>query len=334
MNIGVLGGGAWGTALASVMAQDGDQVTLWARDEETVQSINAHHRNDRHLPGIALPLSIAATSAIEQALDAKIVLCVIPTQSLGAVLPEIARSLSSDATLILCSKGIDCQTGLLPHQLAVRHIESQRVAALSGPSFAHDVANGLPTAVSLAAHDLAAAQQLCAALARPGFRIYASDDLLGVELGGALKNVLALAVGIARGLKLGASAEAALIARGFAEMQRLAFALGARPETLAGLSGLGDLVLTCSSTQSRNFTYGVALGEGSDVTTLKLAEGVHTAAMALQLAQRSGVDTPIVETVCAVLDTTLTAREAVAQLLARPLKAEELMAADRSGETS
>ncbi len=322
MSVSVLGGGAWGTALAAMAARNDANVVLWARNEKTVADINEARKNSTYLGEVDLPPGIKATSSLEKAIDGKIILCVIPTQSLGKVLPLIGKYLAKDGCLILCCKGIDRNTGKLPHDLAASFLSQHQIAALSGPSFAHDVATGLPTAVSLAADDLELARKLSIELSTPTFRIYATNDITGVEAGGALKNVLALAVGVARGLKLGASAEAALIARGFAELQRLAMALGARRETLSGLSGLGDLVLTCSSPQSRNFSYGTALATGKNLEHLPLAEGVHTAEMARQLARQHSVDAPIVETVCALLEKKLTAHDAVAQLLARPLREE------------
>ena len=305
-----------------MVARKKENVVLWARNEETAAEINERRKNSHYLGDIELPSGIEATVDMGHALGAENVLCVIPTQSLGDILPLIQLHLHGNSNLILCSKGIDRRTGKLPHELAADFISQEQISALSGPSFAHDVATGLPTAVCLAAPELEHAKLLSNELSTPFFRIYATDDLVGVESGGALKNVLAIAVGVARGLKLGASAEAALIARGFAELQRLAMALGARQETLSGLSGLGDLVLTCSSPQSRNFAYGTKLADGKNFENLPLAEGVHTAEMARQLAKRHSLDAPIVETVCALLEKKLTARDAVAQLLARPLREE------------
>lgn len=324
MNVSVLGGGAWGTALASMLAHHraDEEIILWARDADTVAQINNRHRNGRYLGDITLPGNLRATTALDAAGESDIVLAVIPTQSLSGTLPDIQTALRGDATLVLCAKGIDRVSGDFPREIAGRYLERERVAALSGPSFARDVARGLPTAVSLAADGLARARKLAETLSSPRFRIYASDDLAGVEAGGALKNVLALAVGVARGLELGASAEAALIARGFAEMTRLAIALGGRMETLSGLSGLGDLVLTCSSPQSRNFAYGMALARGDDLASMKLAEGVHTASMSLERAQSHDIDVPIIAAVCAVLAGEQSPLEAVTALLTRPLKSE------------
>lgn len=324
MTVSVLGGGAWGTALASMLAthRPENDIILWARDDETVSAINRDRRNPRYLGPIELPENIRATEMLGEGCDAKIVLAVIPTQSLSGLLPDICQVLDDDAALVLCAKGIDRKSSKFPHEIAAEHLSKDQIAALSGPSFASDVAQGLPTAVSLAAHDLTGAKRLASDLSSPAFRIYSSDDLAGVEAGGALKNVLALAVGVVRGLELGASAEAALIARGFAEMTRLSIALGGRAETVAGLSGLGDLVLTCSSPQSRNFAYGVALAKREDLTNRPLAEGVHTASMALELARRHALEVPIIETVCAVLDGSCEPEDAARSLLSRPLKSE------------
>lgn len=324
MRISVLGSGAWGTALATMLAGDPDtqDITIWGRDKSAIRSINQDHLNSRYLGNIPLSPKLIATNDLQLACKAEIILAVTPAQSFSALARTI-RPLASPATyLVLCAKGIDQETGKLLHDLAAEHFSASHVAALSGPSFAVDVARGRPTAVVLAATTLNIANQLASALARPRFRIYSSDDLIGVEIGGALKNVLALAVGIARGLDLGASAEAALIARGFAELNRVALALGASRETLAGLSGLGDLVLTCSSPQSRNFSYGMALARGEDLTTRPLAEGVHSAAMALRLAQTHAIEVPIIESVVRVLSQDVSPTEAVALLLARPLKGE------------
>ena len=322
MSLAVLGSGAWGTALATMLASDGTTVQLWGRDAQVIEAINRDHRNAAYLGDIALSENIVATVDLEQACSADIVLCVTPAQSFGQSAPKIKPLLLSGASVVLCAKGIDHVSGQMLHQLAAEAIGHESVAALSGPSFASDVAKGLPTAVSLAATSMDKATELAAKLSRPRFRIYATDDLVGVEIGGALKNVLALAVGIARGLQFGASAEAALIARGFAELSRVARAQGARSDTLVGLSGLGDLVLSCSSPQSRNFSYGIALAKGEDLTNRPLAEGVHTADMALKLAQQDDIDVPIITTIVQVLAGEIAAQKAVNLLLERPLKGE------------
>ena len=327
MKLAVLGSGAWGTALATMLAGNGQQssgqpVTIWGRDAKVVAEINSDRRNASFLGDIALSDNLIATTDLAEACQAETLLCVTPAQTFGQIAAKIKPHLLPNATVVLCAKGIDRNTGQLLHQLAADTLGHDAVAALSGPSFASDVAKGLPTAVSLAAASMEKASQLAATLSRSRFRIYATDDLVGVEIGGALKNVLALAVGIARGLQLGASAEAALIARGFAELSRVANAQGARSDTLAGLSGLGDLVLSCSSPQSRNFSYGMALATGDDLANRPLAEGVHTAEMALKMAQQDNIETPIIAAVVQVLAGDVTPMEAVQMLLQRPLKGE------------
>lgn len=322
MSIAVLGSGAYGTALATMLADADVPVTLWGRDPQTIDAINQQHRNPAYLGDIALSSRLKATTDLETTCQAAVILCVTPAQTFASLAQSIHAMVSDDARLVLCAKGIDRVSGNLLHEVAAGIFGRSRVACLSGPSFAVDVARGLPTAVSLAASTWASANQLAISLSRPRFRIYASDDMIGVETGGALKNVLALAVGIARGLGLGASAEAALIARGFAELNRVAQAKGARAETLAGLSGLGDLVLTCSSPQSRNFSYGVALAQGKDLENHPLSEGVYTAALALELAKANMIEAPIIEMVVKVLEREVTPAGAVKVLLARPLKEE------------
>lgn len=321
--IAVLGGGAWGTALALVALRAGNEPLLWARDPDTVTAINERRENPRYLPGIALDSGFAATGDIIEALDgAAIVVLATPAQTVRDMADGLEAILRAGTVVVCCAKGIDRETGLLPAAILGEALPGCPVAALSGPSFAHDVARGLPTAVTIGAHDPGLAQELCETFSSASFRCYASGDLAGVELGGALKNVIALAVGATRGLELGASAEAALTARGFAEMARIAAALGARPQTLMGLSGLGDLVLTCSGPQSRNFAHGMALARGGRDRPTKLAEGVYTASVAASIAREAGIDAPVTEALADVLDGTITAREAVARLMERPLKAE------------
>lgn len=322
--VAVIGGGAWGTALASVTARNGLATRLFARDSQTVSAIADRHENPRYLPGIALPPGLDATGDLAHALEgATIVLLVVPAQTLRGVVAELAPLTDRSVPFVLCSKGIDAATGQFGSAIVEAARPGAPVAVLSGPSFAHDVAAGLPTAVTLAARGPALAQELAATLSSATFRIYASEDVTGVEAGGALKNVLALAAGAVAGRNLGASAQAAIVTRGLAELRRLGEALGARPETLTGLSGLGDLVLTCSSPQSRNFAYGMALGRGDDLSGLKLAEGVHSAAIAARLAEQAGVDAPIVATVAAILDGRLSLDAAIDGLLSRPLRREE-----------
>jgi glycerol-3-phosphate dehydrogenase (NAD(P)+) len=297
--IAVIGGGAWGTALAQVAARAGRDVLLWAMESDVVEAINSAHENPVFLPGIPLDPAIRATGKIEDVVGCDAALVVTPAQHMRSVLEKAPRC---DMPLVLCSKGIDERSGQLLHQVAAEACPGASVAVLSGPTFAHEVAGGLPTAVTLAAEDHSIAQQLRDAIARPEFRIYLTDDVAGAEIGGAVKNVLAIACGVVEGRGLGQNARAALIARGFAEMARFGVAMGARPETLAGLSGLGDLVLTCSSTSSRNYSLGKGMGEGRDAAELMadrrtVAEGAFTAPVLAKLAREGGIDMPIVDAV-------------------------------------
>ncbi len=318
----VIGAGAWGSALACVAARAGHDVMIWGRSEEIVSEINSSHTNTKYLDDLKLEQSIVATTDIGKAVrGSDLVLLSIPTQTLSSRLDEI-RKHSGDAILVTCCKGIDKETGKLPAELVSDAFPNNVVGVLSGPSFASDVVANLPTAVTVASDSEEVSDILAGQLSTDTFRCYAATDIKGVELGGALKNVLALAVGAARGMGLGASAEAALMARGFAELRRLAIALGAKPETLSGLSGFGDLVLTCSSPQSRNFSYGMAMGKGESLEGLKLAEGAHTAGVALKIADEKNIDVPIIGAIVNVLDKKTTAREAVHSLLTRPLKRE------------
>jgi glycerol-3-phosphate dehydrogenase (NAD(P)+) len=297
--IAVIGGGAWGTALAQVAAKAGRDVLLWAMESDVVEAINSAHENPIFLPGIPLDPAIRATGKIEDVVGCDAALVVTPAQHMRSVLEKAPRC---DMPLVLCSKGIDERNGQLLHQVAAEACPGAPVAVLSGPTFAHEVARGLPTAVTLAAEDRSIAKQLRDAIARPEFRIYLTDDVAGAEIGGAVKNVLAIACGVVEGRALGQNARAALIARGFAEMTRFGVAMGARPETLAGLSGLGDLVLTCSSTSSRNYSLGKGMGEGRDAAELMadrrtVAEGAFTAPVLAKLAREGGIDMPIVDAV-------------------------------------
>jgi glycerol-3-phosphate dehydrogenase (NAD(P)+) len=318
----VLGGGAWGTALALAMLRAGHAVTLWARDGESVAAI-ARGTNPRYLPGITFETGITATTDLAQALaGTDCVLVVTPAQALRSVLTEVKQHIADDVPLVLCAKGIERDTGRLLADISSAILPDNPVAALSGPSFATDVSRGLPTAVVVAAEDEALASALATRFSAANLRCYSSDDLIGVEIGGALKNVFAIAAGAVTGAGLGASAQAALVTRGFVELRRLGAAFGARPETLMGLSGLGDLMLTCSSVQSRNFAYGVALGKGEELAGRPLAEGVATAHIAARIARERGLDAPIIEAVAALLDNAITINEAVAGLMTRPLRAE------------
>lgn len=318
----VLGGGAWGTALALAMLRAGHAVSLWARDADSVAAI-AKGQNPRYLPNISFETGIVATTDLASALaGADCVLVVTPAQALRSVLSEAKPHVAVHVPLVLCAKGIERDTGRLLSDIAAEILPQNPVAALSGPSFATDVSRGLPTAVVVAAEDEARASALALRFSAANLRCYSSDDLIGVEIGGALKNVFAIAAGAVTGAGLGASAQAALVTRGFVELRRIGAAFGARPETLMGLSGLGDLMLTCSSVQSRNFAYGVALGKGEELSGRPLAEGVATAYIAARIARERGLDAPIIEAVAALLDNAITINEAVAGLMTRPLRAE------------
>jgi glycerol-3-phosphate dehydrogenase (NAD(P)+) len=323
--IGVVGAGAWGTALAQMLAGDGRNVLLWAREAELVAQINRDRRNGLFLPSAELHPTIRATSDLAELASLPVLLLVTPAQHLASVLGAIS-GVTGD--VVLCAKGIEAGTGRLMADVARDAAPSASLAVLSGPTFAHEVAAGLPTAVTLAcAGGEAQWQRLSTAIARPTFRPYYSDDVIGAEIGGAVKNVLAIACGVVDGLRLGQNARAALISRGFAEMQRFGLAMGAQAETLSGLSGLGDLVLTCSSTSSRNFSLGKALGEGASAAAIladraTVAEGAFTAPVLADLARAKGISMPIVEAVTALIAGEVPAHEVVASLLSRPLRAE------------
>ena len=320
--VGVLGGGAWGTALALTAARAGRKVRLWARDHATVAAIDEHHENRRYLPGVPLE-HIPATDNIAVALRADLILLAVPSQAVRDVARIAEPYLPGGTPVVISAKGLERGTGKRMSEVVAEVAPDLRPAVLSGPSFAADVARGLPTAVTIAAADESLALALCHALGNISFRPYAETDVIGVEIGGAVKNVLAIAAGIVAGRKLGASALAALVARGFAELRRLGAALGAKPETLMGLSGLGDLVLTCSGPQSRNFAYGLALGEGVGLQAAHpLVEGIETAGVARQLARRHRVDMPIVAAVADILAGKLQIDAAIEGLMSRPLKRE------------
>ena len=323
-SIGVIGGGAWGTALAQVAAGKGHETLLWAREPEVVDGINTRRENPVFLAGVPLNPLVRATDDLAGLDDCDAWLVVTPAQHI--------RSVQSSAPacckpLILCSKGIEEGSGALLHQVAHDVCPHSDVMVLSGPTFAHEVAAGLPTALTLAAADATKAEQVRDRLALPGFRIYLSDDLAGAEVGGAVKNVLAIACGVVEGKGLGQNARAALIARGFAEMNRFAATYGARRETLAGLCGLGDLVLTCSSTSSRNFSLGKGIGEGRSAAELMadqktVAEGAFTAPVLHRLAQERGIEMPIVAAVNALLSGEAGVNDVLEQLLSRPPRVE------------
>ena len=329
MTIGIIGAGAWGTALAQALAGADTPVVMWAREAELVAEINTAHRNSLFLPGAMLSPHIRATSELAEMGQLSLLLVATPAQHLARVLADLpAAPKRGQRDFVLCAKGIEAGTGRLMAEVAAAAAPDVMLAVLSGPTFAHEVAAGLPTAVTLAcAGGEPQWQRIAPLLSRPMLRPYYSDDVIGAEIGGAVKNVLAIGCGVVDGLGLGQNARAALIARGYAEMLRFGLARGARAETLAGLCGLGDLVLTCSSTASRNFSLGKALGEGMSAAEAlagknSVAEGAHTAPVLAELAARHGIDMPIVAAVARLLNGEAPARQVVAELLARPLKAE------------
>jgi len=325
--IGIVGGGAWGTALAVTARRAGREIVLWAREAEVVTAINQRHENPLFLPGIAIDPAIVATGDIAAAASADAVLLVVPAQHLRAVAGAIAPTLRPGAAVVICAKGVEEASGALMSEVAAAALSGARLAVLSGPTFAGEVARGLPTAVTLATVDQALGGALIAALGTRSFRPYLSADVVGAEIGGAVKNVLAIACGIVAGRRLGDNARAALITRGLAEMVRLAHAKGGRAETLMGLSGLGDLTLTCTALQSRNHSLGFALGEGAVLDEIlgrrrSVAEGVSSAAAVATLARRLGLDMPIVAAVDAILHQGADIDETIASLLARPFRGE------------
>lgn len=320
-HIAVLGAGAWGSALANLAAQAGHAVTLWARDPAKAAAME-QSRGNPSLPGTRLHERVQVTGSFADAASADAILLVVPAQALRSVASKLNKL--AGTPVIACAKGIERGSLKFMTEVIAEAAPNAAPAILSGPSFAADVARGLPTAVTLAARDEATASTLARALGSPTFRLYHSTDMRGVEIGGAAKNVLAIAAGIVVGRGLGASAAAALTTRGFAELSRLGQALGARPETLTGLAGLGDLILTCSSPQSRNFSLGIALGKGEPQALRgdKLAEGAATAPALVELAKKMNVDMPIAAAVAAVLDGQLSVDQATESLLTRPLRAE------------
>ncbi len=321
-SVAVIGAGAWGTALAGVAARAGRAVTLYARDASHAERIASRRENPR-LPGVKLAGDITVTHDRATAGRAEIILVVTPAQHLRAAVDGLAPHLREGAPVIACAKGIEHGTHKFMTEVIAESAPHALPAILSGPSFADDVARGLPTAVTLAAKDEALASDLVQALGSATFRPYHTTDVRGVEIGGAAKNVLAIAAGIVVGRRLGASAQAALTTRGFSELARFGRALGARAETMVGLSGLGDLILTCSSPQSRNFALGLALGRGEPKPVGKLAEGEFTAPVLIELAASQRIELPVSMAVAAILSGKLTIDAAIEGLLTRPFKAEE-----------
>jgi glycerol-3-phosphate dehydrogenase (NAD(P)+) len=321
--VGIIGAGAWGTALAQVARRAGQEVVLWARDPALASAINATHENARRLPGVRLDPRIRATAVLADAANAEILLLAVPAQHLR----ELCRRLTPKrgGTAVICAKGIERASGALMSEVVAADLPGREPAVLSGPTFAEEVARGLPTAVTIACADPARAAAVAQALGDASFRPYVSRDVVGAQVAGAVKNVLAIACGIAEGRGLGSNARAALITRGLAELARFAVAMGGEAESLMGLAGVGDLVLTCTSRQSRNFSLGVALGGGQSLDEIlrsrsSVAEGVETAAAVAALADRCGVEMPICRAVDAVLHRGAGLAATIDSLLSRPLR--------------
>lgn len=326
--ISIVGGGAWGTALAQSVTQGGRPALLWAREADVVADINERHVNRVFLPGVDLDSALKATGDLKDIARADVILAVMPAQHMRSVAAELAKSMRPGQPFVVCAKGIEQKSGKLMSDVAGEVVPEATLAVLSGPSFAADVARGLPAALTLACRNEETGKALAATLSSRQMRLYWSSDVIGAELGGSVKNVLAIAAGIVAGRGLGASAHAALVTRGFAELRRFAEAFGARSETLMGLSGLGDLILTCGSPQSRNMSLGRALGEGQPLAQIlagrtAVTEGVYTAAAVVRLAREKGIEMPIAEAVHAIIEGNVTVDDAISNLMQRPLKAED-----------
>lgn len=327
-NFGVVGAGAWGTALAQTLATSGRPVLLWAHEPETVSAINTEHTNPIFLPDVPLHAGIKATDNLSDLSQCDAVLLVAPAQHLRQVVQELAAYVDDTVPVVICAKGIEQASGKNMADVVGEAAPGLPCAVLSGPSFASDVARGLPAAVTLASADAGQGQALAEAIGSRTFRIYWTDDVTGVEIGGALKNVLAIAAGIVDGKALGPSAHAGLVSRGFAELRRFGEVHGAKPETLMGLSGLGDLILTCGSPKSRNMSLGRALGEGQTLDEIlksrrAVTEGVYTASAVAQIAKDKSIDMPITFAVASILNGKISVDGAIEQLMGRPQKAED-----------
>jgi glycerol-3-phosphate dehydrogenase (NAD(P)+) len=325
--IGVIGGGAWGTALAQTLSKGGRDVTLWAMEPEVVDGINQKHENPVFLPGVPLSPSLKATGDLQVVAKKDVILLVTPAQFTRSTLEKIKTNLDSARPIVICSKGIELETGKLLSQVAAQVVPDTPIAVLTGPTFAAEIARGLPSAVTIAAADRALALSLQETLGVKNFRPYITQDVIGTQLGGAIKNVIAIACGIVYGRKLGDSARAALLTRGIAEIARLGVAMGSQKDTLLGMCGVGDLMLTCSSMQSRNFSLGTALGEGKTIDEIlgprkSVTEGVFTAKSALALAKKHAVDMPITEAVNKCLNENMPIDAAIEEMLNRPFKYE------------
>lgn len=322
-SIGVIGGGAWGTALAQVLASNERNVLMWALETDVVDAVNTKHENTVYLPGVALASNLKATNDLQEAASCDILLLVTPAQYVRKTVTEIKDKLEEGRPLVICAKGIELDTGLLLSQVVEQECPEAVVAVMTGPTFASEIARGLPGAATIAAKDKDVAQELQDVIGVPGFRPYTTTDIVGTQLGGAIKNVIAIACGVVHGRNLGESARAALQTRGIAEIARLGVAMGAKRETLLGMCGIGDLTLTCSSMQSRNFSLGAALGEGKSLEEIlgprkEVTEGVHTVRSTLSLAKKHAVDMPISEAVAHLLDEGHSVDDAIEEMLNRP----------------
>ncbi|PZQ45256.1 MAG: glycerol-3-phosphate acyltransferase [Micavibrio aeruginosavorus] len=325
--IGIIGGGAWGTALAQSLAQTGKHVVIWAREEDLVTSINNKHENISYLPGVTLHENITATGSLSVAARAEALLIVTPAQFLRTTLQSLKPDLRPDQPLVICAKGVEIESGMLLSQIAQEIVPESPIAILTGPTFAAEIARGLPSAVTLAMKDKGVAEKLAEDLSSRSLRMYASDDIIGAQVGGAVKNVIAIACGIIEGKKLGDSARAALVTRGLAEIARLATALGAKKETLMGMCGVGDMILTCSSMQSRNFSLGVALGQGKTLQEIlaqrnSVTEGVYTAKALVTMAKNNAVEMPVSEAVHKCLTEGADVDDIIVKMLDRPTRSE------------
>lgn len=324
--IGIIGAGAWGTALAQVYASAGNNVILWAREPEVVAAINAQNENTTFLPGIKLHQSIRATADMAEAAQSDVVLLVTPAQHVRSTIRALKGTLGN-RPVVICAKGIEIATGKLMSQVAVEEVPDAAAAVLTGPTFASEIARGLPSAVTIAAPNKESAQQIRDALTSKSLRPYITDDIIGAQIGGAVKNVIAIACGIVIGRGMGESARAALMTRGLAEMARLATAMGGKKETLMGMCGVGDVMLTCSSMQSRNYSLGVHIGQGRTLQQVmsernSVAEGVHTAQALIAKAEKNAVDMPISTALHRCLNGGLPIDDAIAEMLDRPLRSE------------
>ncbi|MCZ4281085.1 NAD(P)-dependent glycerol-3-phosphate dehydrogenase [Kiloniella laminariae] len=326
-SVGVIGSGAWGTALAAVAANAGNSVAIWSRNPQVVDDINNQHENALYLKGAALDPTIRATTDAKDLENADLLLLVTPSQHLRSVITPIKPLIDPDVPLVLCAKGVEISSGLLMSEMLEEVLPKNPLAVLSGPTFAIEVARDLPTAVTLACADAALGRKLANTLGSRAFRIYHSTDPVGAEIGGAVKNVIAIACGIVDGRQLGDNARAALITRGLSEIVQLGIAKGARRETLMGLAGMGDLTLTCTATQSRNYALGKALGSGEKLADylkgrITVAEGLGSSKSVSALARKLQIDMPICNAICDVLHHQADIDQTIADLLARPQKAE------------